>query len=179
MKLTETKISRKDIFSGRVFNIHVDTVRLPNDAVSTREVVEHYGGVGVLALDDDNNILMVQQFRYGAGDVFLEIPAGKLERGEDPAECGIRELREETGMNAGEYELLAKMYPTPAYCSECIYIYLARGLTPAAGGQNLDEGEFLQVKRIPSDKALEMCMNGEITDAKTLVAVFRYAREGL
>jgi len=175
MKLIEKKISREDIFSGRVFNIHVDTIRLPNDAISTREVVEHHGGVSILALDDDDNIMMVRQFRYGADDIFLEIPAGKLEFGEDPAQCGIRELREETGMNAAEYKFLAKMYPTPAYCSECIHIYLARGLTPAAGGQNLDDGEFLQVERVPFAEALRMCMNGEITDAKTLVAIFKYA----
>ena len=182
MKLIEKKISRKDIFRGRVFNIHVDTVRLPNNAIATREVVEHHGGVGILALDENDNILMVRQFRYGAGDVFLEIPAGKLERGEDPAGCGIRELREETGMNASEYTFLAKMYPTPAYCSECIHIYLARGLTPAAGGQNLDEGEFLQVERVPLAEALRMCTSGEITDAKTLVAIFKFAnstKEGL
>ena len=179
MNLIEKKISRKDIFSGRVFNIHVDTVRLPNDAVTTREVVEHHGGVAVLALDDEDNILMVRQFRYGAGHTFLEIPAGKLEQGEDPAECGIRELREETGMNAGEYKFFTKIYPTPAYCSECIYIYLARALTPAAGGQNLDAGEFLDVVRVPFNEAFEMCMNGKITDAKTLVGILKYAREAL
>jgi len=177
MNLTEKTLSRKDIFSGRVFNIHVDTVRLPNAATTTREVVEHHGGVAVLALDDEDHILMVRQFRYGAGDSFLELPAGKLERGEDPAKCGKRELREETGMDAAQYSYFTKLYPTPAYCSECIYIYLARGLTPAPGGQNLDAGEFLDVVRVPFDKALGMCMSGEITDAKTLVGILRYARE--
>jgi ADP-ribose pyrophosphatase len=171
--LTEETISRSDIYAGRVFTIHVDEVKLPDGTPATREVVEHNGGVAVLALDDSDHVLMVRQYRYGADRVMLELPAGKLEKGEDPAACGLRELREETGMSAGEYSLLAKMYPTPAYCSECISIYLAEDLTP--GEQHLDEGEFLSVERIPLSRAVEMCLSGEITDAKTLTGLLKYA----
>ncbi|MCL2068864.1 MAG: NUDIX hydrolase [Oscillospiraceae bacterium] len=175
MNSTEQTLSRKDIFKGRVFDVHVDDVLLQNSRRSTREVVEHNGGVAILAVDDADNIIMVRQFRYGVGESLLELPAGKLERGEDPAECGLRELREETGMEAGEYSLLARMYPTPAYCSECIYIYLARKLKPAPGGQNLDENEILEAVYIPLEKALAMCLSGEITDAKTLIGILKYA----
>ena len=175
MLLFEQQLSRATVFNGKVFDVHVDKVRLENNAEVNRELVEHHGGVAVLAIDDDDNLLMVRQFRYGAQQTLLELPAGKLEQGEDPADCGLRELMEETGMAAGEYRFFAKMYPTPAYCSECIHIYLAAALTP--GKQKLDDDEFLNVERVPFTKVLEMCENGEITDAKTLIGVLKYAAE--
>ena len=173
MELFEEQLSRETIYNGKVFNIHEDKVRLENNAEASRELVEHNGGVAVLAIDDDNNLFMVRQFRYGVQRVLLELPAGKLEKDEDPADCGLRELMEETGMIAGEYRFLAKIYSTPAYCSECISIYLATNLK--AGEQKLDVGEFLNVERVPFAKALEMCQNGEIEDAKTLIGILKYA----
>ena len=175
MELFEQQISRETVFNGRVFTVHVDKVRLENNAEASRELVEHHGGVAVLAIDDDDNLLMVRQFRYGAQQALLELPAGKLELGENPAECGLRELMEETGMSAGEYRFFAKMYPTPAYCSECIHIYLAAALKQ--GRQKLDADEFLNVERVPFSKAFEMCRSGEIVDAKTLIGVLKYAAE--
>ena len=173
MQLFEQQLLRETIYRGKVFNVYLDKVRLENNAEVGRELVEHHGGVAVLAVDNDDNVLMVRQFRYGAQEVLLELPAGKLELGEKPAECGLRELAEETGMIAGEYSFLAKLNPTPAYCSECIYIYLAKGLK--SGQQRLDADEFLNVERVPFSKALAMCLNGEITDAKTLIGILKYA----
>lgn len=171
MELIEKTLSTEEIFDGRVVNLRIDTVELPDGNIQKREVIKHPGGVGVIALDKDNNVLLVKQFRPGAKGVLTEIPAGKLEFGENPEECGKRELLEETGFIAEEFKHLAKFYVTPAYCEEVINIYFARGLIKKE--QSLDEGEFLSVEKIPFNELYDMVLSNEITDGKTVIAVLK------
>ena len=172
MNLEEKQLSFDYKFKGRIINLRQDTVMLPNGNTATREVVEHPGGVCVAALTDDNELLFVRQWRYPYMEETLEIPAGKRDRqDEDPLECGKRELREETGVTATKYIDLHPLYPTPGYINEVIYCYLATGLT--FGETDPDEDEFLDVLRIPLERAVEMVLSGEIKDAKTQIAVLK------
>lgn len=172
MNLEEKQLSFDYKFKGRIINLRQDTVMLPNGNTATREVVEHPGGVCVAALTDDNELLFVRQWRYPYMEETLEIPAGKRDRqDEDPLECGKRELREETGVTAAKYIDLHPLYPTPGYINEVIYCYLATGLT--FGETDPDEDEFLDVLRIPLERAVEMVLSGEIKDAKTQIAVLK------
>lgn len=171
MELTEKQVSSRQVFQGRILDVRVDTVTLPNGKEATREVVRHPGGVGVLALDEKNQILIVEQFRYAYGKLLEEIPAGKLERGEDPREAGIRELREETGASAGRFEPLGYIYPSPGYCDEVIWLYLARDLT--FGETDPDEDEFLNLRRVPFDRMVERVLSGQVPDSKTVAAVLK------
>ena len=141
MKLEETTVEKKYIYKGKIINLRCDDALLPNGKPCIREVVEHPGGVCIAALTDDNELMFVRQFRYPYMEVILELPAGKLERGEDPLESGKRELLEEIGCTADEYINLGKFYPTCGYVDEIIYLYLAKGLS--FGEQKLDEDEFL------------------------------------
>lgn len=171
MELTERFLSRKDIFHGHIVNLRVDTVALPNGETSTREVVDHPGGVAILALDQDNNVLAVTQYRYAFQKAMLEIPAGKLEYGEDPYQAGLRELKEETGAVPERYEPMGTLIPSPGCYGETLYLYLARDLHMEE--QHLDPDEFLNVERIPFGEMVRRCLSGEIDDAKTLVAVLK------
>lgn len=171
MDFTEKTISTHEIYNGRIIHVKEDTVMLPNGQKAGRELVEHNGGVGVIALDESRNVLLVSQYRKPYDEVVLEIPAGKLEADENPLEAGKRELREETGYTADTVTFLGKCYPTPGYCSEIIHLYLAEDLTWV--GQNLDPGEFVEVSKIPLSKLTDMVMNNEIYDAKTIVAVLK------
>ncbi len=174
MDMTEKMIERKTIFEGRIINVYNDTVVLPNGKHSTREVVEHHGGVCVAALTERNTLLFVRQFRYPYGKVLLELPAGKLEKGEEPLAAGLRELEEECGVAAEKVIPMGEVYPTVAYCTEIIHLYLAKGLKKTH--QHLDEGEFLSVEEIELSKAVELVMNGEIADSKTVALVLKTAR---
>ena len=171
MELTETRLNRKDIYQGKIFSVHVDTVRLPDGKTSVREVVEHGGGVAVLALDDDNNVLTVTQYRYVFATPLLELPAGKLDPGEDPRTGGLRELKEETGAVPDEFVSLGRILPSPGCYTEVLHLYLARGLRMEA--QHLDPGEFLNVEKIPFEELFRRCVDGEVTDAKTVTAVLK------
>lgn len=171
MKLFEKKLQSELKFDGRIIKVYNDTVMLENDKQASREVVRHTGGVCVVALTDDNQVLMVKQFRYPYNKVILEVPAGKLNYGEDPLECGIRELKEETGAIASEYISLGKMYPSPGFLDEIIHIYLAKDLTFEE--QNLDDDEFLEVYKIPLCELVDMIMKNEIDDAKTQIALLK------
>ena len=171
MELTEKTLSSETIFDGRILHVRRDTVLLPNGHQSTREVVDHPGGVGVLALDGQGRALLVSQFRYPYGQVLREIPAGKLEYGEDPAQAAVRELREETGAVAGSFQSLGELYPSPGYCGEIIRIYLARELS--FGDASPDEDEFLGLERVPFSQLVEQVLSGEIRDAKTIAAVLK------
>ena len=173
MELTEKTLSSERIFDGRILHIRRDTVLLPNGHTSTREVVDHPGGVGILALDSEGNALLVSQFRYPYRDELLEIPAGKREEGEEPIETARRELEEEIGFVADDISLLAIVYPTPAYTDEKLYVYLATGLHRTHA--HLDQGEFLRVKRMPLGDAIALADQGKITDSKTLVALYKTA----
>lgn len=171
MDLTEKPVKQDYIYKGKIVNLRIDDALLPNGTTAKREIVEHPGGVCVAALTDNNELMFVEQFRYPYFEVVLELPAGKLEYGEDPFEAGKRELREETGATASEYEDLGKLYPTPGYCGEIIHMYLAKNLS--FGEQDLDSDEFLEVKKIPLEKAFQMVMNNEIRDSKTQVGIVK------
>lgn len=171
MELYEKILNEEYAFKGKIINLRVDTVELPDGSVSDREVVEHNGGIGVIAVDDDFNTYLVRQWRAPYKKVMLEIPAGKRDGNEDPLEGGKRELKEEIGATAKEYTFLGELYPSPGYCGEIIYLYLARGLEFSS--QNLDEGEFLNVEKMSLTHLVEMIMNNEIGDSKTIAATLK------
>lgn len=169
--LTEKTLRRDEKFQGRILSVHVDEVLLPNGSTSTREVVEHVDGVAVLPLDERNNVLTVTQYRYVFGKTLLEIPAGKLDPGEDPVTGALRELKEETGAVPDTFLPLGRILPSPGCFSETLHLFLAKGLH--IEGQQLDPDEFLNVERIPFSEMVHRCLNGEIEDAKTVAAVLK------
>ena len=175
MDFTEKKVDETYCFRGRIINTRVDNIILPNGKPSMREVCEHPGGVGVLPIWDDGTVTLVRQFRYPFGETMLEIPAGKLDHGpdEDHYTCGVRELKEETGCTADEVIYLGCIYPSPGFCDEITHLYAARGLHQAE--VQLDEGEFLELIRMPSDELEQHIADGEVRDAKTVAAMY-YAR---
>lgn len=164
-RLKEELISTQEIFKGRIIKVQVDTVRLPDGNTAQREVVKHPGAVVVLPLTDKKEVVLVRQYRHATGEIMLELPAGKIDPGEEPLVCARRELEEETGYQAGEMKLLTSFYTSPGFCDELIYLFLARGL--ASGKACPDEGEFIDELTIPLDQAVRMVENGEIKDAKT------------
>ena len=169
--LTEKTLRREDIFSGKVVSLHVDTVALPNGATASREVVEHVHGVAVLPLDEHGNVLTVTQYRYVFQKPMLEIPAGKLDAGEDPMTGALRELKEETGAEPESLFPLGRIVLSPGCFGEVLHLFLARGLK--MGDQCLDEDEFLHVERVPFEEMVHRCLSGEIDDAKTVTAVLK------
>lgn len=171
MHLEEKTLESNLVYDGKIIKLYRDKARLENNSEVFREVIKHPGGVCVVPLTDKNEVIMVEQFRYPTGKVLTEIPAGKLEWGENHFDCGKRELKEETGCTAEKYDYLGCLLPTPAYDNEVIHMYLARNLSQSE--QKLDADEFLDVKKIPFNKAVEMVMNGEITDAKTQLALLK------
>jgi len=173
-QMIEKTVEEKLIFDGRVITVYHNKVLLSDGTTAMREIVAHPGGVCVAPLTDKGELLFVRQFRCPYEEILTELPAGKLEKGEDPLEAGIRELSEETGASADCVRSLGKLYPSPGYCGEIIHLYLATGLS--FGDQHPDDDEFLDVLRIPLDKAVDMVMNGELTDSKTQVAVLKIAR---
>lgn len=174
MNLIEKTLSQDVRFNGHILNLRVDDALLPNGNHATREVVEHPGGVCVAALTKEKELLFVRQFRYPYGEILLELPAGKLDRGgEDPLAAGKRELKEETGAVAARYRSLGKLYPSPGYCNEIIHLYLAEDLS--FGDASPDDDEFLEVIRLPLQDAVDRVLRGELTDAKTQVAVLKTA----
>lgn len=174
MKLTEKYVSGEEIYRGKIIHVERDTVELENGARALREVVRHPGGASVAVLTEKNELLFVRQFRYPYGEVILECPAGKLEPGEDPFEAVKREQHEETGTTGKQYISLGFLYPSPGYCDEVIHLYACRA--ESYGATDPDEDEFLEVERIPLEKAVDMVMNGQISDAKTQVLVLKTAR---
>lgn len=172
MNLTEKTIASEQIFSGKIITVKRDTALLPNGEQAFREVVMHPGGVCVAALTDKGEVLAVRQFRYPYSEVLLEIPAGKRDKsGEDPLECGKRELKEETGATAENYYPLGILYPSPGYCDEKIYMFAATNLS--YGECDPDDDEFLEVEKIPLEDFVDMILEGKITDAKTQAAVLK------
>ena len=159
MDLTERQLSRETIYEGKILHIYRDDVLLPNGRTSVREVADHPGGVAIVALDENDNVLTVKQYRYVFSRVLEEIPAGKLERGEDPDEAALRELREETGATPKRMTNLGKLLVSPGCYSEVLHLYLAEGLS--FGEQNPDEDEFLELYRTPFSDMLARVMRGE------------------
>lgn len=171
MDLCEKTIHEEKIFEGKIITLRKDRVLLPNGEEADREIVEHPGGVAIVALDEDENVYMVRQYRHPFKTILLEIPAGKLNYGEDPFTCGVRELEEETGLVAKTYDYLGSFMVSPGFCGEKIHIYLARDLSK--GAMHLDPDEFLEVEKRPLKELLDMIMNNEMEDAKTVLGILK------
>lgn len=170
MNLTEKKLSSRTVYDGKILKLTVDEVQLPDGNKSVRECVRHCGGAAVL-LVLGGKVALVKQHRYLYGKDIYEIPAGKLEAGEEPSTGASRECEEETGYRA-EMEKLLEIYPSPGYTDEVIHIFLAKNARYV--GQRTDEGEFLTCEFVPLEKVVEMIESGEICDAKTVTAVYKF-----
>ena len=166
-ELREIPFAKESIYEGKILHVEKWQVTCPNGHAAPREIVVHNGAAAVVPVYEDGTTLLVRQHRVSVDRVTLEIPAGKLDSAnEDPLECAIRELREETGLKAEKMTLLTSVLTTPGFCTEKIGIYLAQGLTE--GDMHLDEDEFLNVVRMPLSEAIDMIMRGEIRDGKTI-----------
>lgn len=161
-------INSQKVFSGRVFNVTVDTVR-EGELTYQREVVHHHGSAVILPVFDDGTVALVRQYRHPAVRYLLEAPAGTLDEGERPENGAARELQEELGLVAGRMEKLSEFFVSPGFCEEKMWVFLATELTE--GKQNLEEDEVLEVERLSMDEALEMITSNEIQDAKTIIAL--------
>ncbi len=171
--LIETFVRKKRIWKGRAVNFDVDTVRLPDGKLATREYMDHPGAVGVVPFLDMDTIVMVRQYRHPVYEVTLELPAGKLDPGESKLACVRRELAEETGYTAKTIRPLIDYWPTPAFANEVLHLYTAAGLK--AGKVHADEDEFIEAVHVPFKKALAMVLDGRIMDSKTVVAILACA----
>jgi ADP-ribose pyrophosphatase len=173
--LIEKFVSKKVVWSGRAVDFRVDTISLPSGKRATREYIDHPGAVGVIPFLDKDTVVMVRQYRHPVREVTLELPAGKLDEGESPLTCVKRELHEETGYTARKIRPLFNYWPTPAFANEVLHLYVAEGLK--AGKMHTDADEFLQCVTVPFRKALQMVMNGEIRDSKTIICLLACAVE--
>ena len=172
MNLEEKTISSECFYTGQVFKLRKDKTLLPDGKTANRDIIMHNGGVCVVPITDDKQILTVKQYRCPYGEIIEEIPAGKREsKDEDPLECGKRELLEETGTTAEHFLFLGELYPTPGYCDEIIYMYAAWGLS--FGEMQPDEDEFLAVQKTPLDILVDKVLKGEIKDSKTQAALLK------
>ena len=170
--LEEKGIASESLYRGAIIDVYRDTVRLPDGKQAFRELIRHNGAVCVVPLTEAGEVICVRQYRYAAGQVMLEIPAGKLDhKQEDRREAALRELREETGVRCETLTSLGAFYPAPAYSDELIDMYLAEGLS--YGDTDPDEDEFLDVVRVPLEEMVDMALRGELPDAKTQMAVLR------
>ncbi len=165
----ETVIKRETIYEGRIVNLYVETVQLPDGHTTQREIIRHGGAVAMVPLHEDGRVTLVRQYRLAAGRELLEVPAGTLEPGEDPLACAARELQEEAGLHPGSLTRLGGFFVAPGYSSEYIHVYLATELTPSS--RRGDEDEFLEVITVPLDEALALIEQEEIADAKTISAL--------
>lgn len=168
--LTETRVEGQLVYDGHFLKVQRDAVRLPDGKTATREYFRHPGAVVILPLFDDGTVLLERQFRYPLERVFLEFPAGKIDPGEDHLACARRELQEETGYTASDWQFVCTIHNAIAYSDEFLGIYLARGLT--AGERKLDDGEFLETFRAPLAEVLDWVRQGKITDVKTMIGAF-------
>lgn len=171
MELDEKMLKKEIVHHGKKFDFRSDEVLLPNGNTSRRDFVAHPGGVTIAALDENDELYFVRQFRYPYGRVILELPAGTLEKGEDPVDAGVRELREETGVVCSELHSLGEFYPSAGYSDEVIYLYYTRA--DRVENQSLDEDEFINTVKIPLKKAVRMVLDNEIKDGKTIAAVLK------
>jgi ADP-ribose pyrophosphatase len=167
-------LERRSVFDGRVVKLSVDRVRLPDGRLSELEMIRHPGAAAVVVLDDGGHVLLVRQYRYATSGWLLEIPAGKLDGGELPEACAVREVEEETGLRPAELTSLGWVWTTPGFTDEKIWLFLARDLTPSR--QALQTDEVLTVERVPLAQAVEMAASGELHDAKSVCALLRAAR---
>lgn len=165
----QKKISSQTVYEGNIFRMSKDEVEIKGNVYS-RDIIHHHGGVGVLVIKD-HRILFVKQYRYAIQKETLEIPAGKLEKGEDPYVCGLRELEEESGYTSKQLEPLCTMYSTPGFCTEKIYLYWTKSLLPVEHPRAMDEDEEIETCWIDIRKAWDMVCDGSIQDAKTIIAI--------
>ncbi|MDO5478608.1 MAG: NUDIX hydrolase [Clostridia bacterium] len=174
MELFEKEISRKYVFEGKIFKVRCDKVTLPDGKKADREIIEHSGGSGVLAVTEDDEILLVKQYRRPYDEITYEIPAGKLNPGENPKEAALRELSEETGYSAETLIDFGKIYPSPGYLSEIVYIFFAKNVKKT-GDAHTDEDEYLSLVKMPVDEAQRLIEEGRhFYDAKTIIAITKY-----
>ena len=171
--LIETFVSKKTVWRGRAVNFDVDTVRLPDGKLATREYMSHPGAVGVVPFLDRDSVVLVRQYRHPVGEVTLELPAGKLDAGESVMACVRRELAEETGYTASKIVPLIKYWPTPAFADEVLHLFVATGLKP--GAVNADDDEFIEAVTMPFKKAVELVRSGKIRDSKTVIGLLACA----
>ena len=171
MELWEKTVESETLFDGKIVTLKLDKAQLVNGRIARREVVEHPGGVAVLPLFDDGTVSIVRQFRYPFQAVVTELPAGKLEKGEDHRPAALRELEEEVGVTCGRLTYLGCLYLSPGYSTEVLHMYLARDLKE--GDSQPEDGEFLEAERVPFTRLLEQVMSGEIVDAKTVALVLK------
>ncbi len=170
MELYEKKINSKSIFSGKIIKLYLDDVMLPNKKIVTREKVSHPGAVGIVPVNKKKEIVLVEQFRYPVENTLLEIPAGKLDKGENPVDCASRELHEEIGAVGGKLIHLVSFYTSPGFSDEILYLYLAIDFERKEN--NLDEDEFLHVYELDLDNTVSLIKEGKIIDAKTIIGIF-------
>ena len=168
-KLKETQKSSEKIFSGKLIDLYLDHVELPNGKSSTREWINHPGAVCIIPILPDGNLCLIRQYRYGPRDEFIEIPAGKLDKGEDPLVCAKRELQEEIGYIARKLTFLTNIYPAIGFSNEKMWMYLAEDLQ--LSNQSLDQDEFLELLPLSLEKAIDLINQGKITDVKTIIGV--------
>ncbi|OIK09481.1 ADP-ribose pyrophosphatase [Bacillus sp. MUM 116] len=169
--LEEKTIHSEEIFSGKVVRLELQEVELPNGKKAKREIIKHPGAVAIIAITDENKIIMVEQYRKALERTIVEIPAGKLEKGEDPAECALRELEEETSYVCECLELLTSFYTSPGFADEIIHVYLAKGLSKKENSAELDEDEFVNIEELTLEEAIQYMKDQKIYDAKTIYAV--------
>ncbi|MEO2074330.1 MAG: NUDIX hydrolase [Bacillus sp. (in: firmicutes)] len=169
--LEEKTLHSEEIFSGKVISLHLQDVELPNGKQSKREIIKHPGAVAILAITDDQKIVMVEQFRKALERTIVEIPAGKLEKEEEPSLCARRELEEETGYECENLDLLTSFYTSPGFADEIVHVYLATGLTKKENSAALDEDEFVNLEELTLEEALRYVKEQKIYDAKTIYAV--------
>jgi ADP-ribose pyrophosphatase len=162
-------LASRRVFDGKVVSVRVDTVRLPDGNETLREVVEHSPSVVVVPIDAEDNVIMVRQYRYPAGEALLEAPAGGVEESEAPEECAQRELREETGYVARDLKSLGRFWASPGYCTEVMYAYVARDLDPSPLEPDADE--TIDIERVPVSRVARLIRQGEIQDAKSIAAL--------
>lgn len=171
MEFKEEMVSQETVYEGVIVNVRRDKARLMDGRITNREVVEHPGGVAVFAMDDQGRVALVRQYRYPMGEETLELPAGKLEPGEDPRDSGLRELAEETGLVPDTFEDMGCLYSSPGILAERIYLYFAKDLTQ--GPTHPDDGEFVETVWLPYQDLVDKARRGEIKDGKTLVGILK------
>lgn len=169
MIFEEKTMKSEKIYEGRVLSLRLDTVELPDQKYTKREIVDHPGAVAIVPITKDNKVILVKQFRKAVEEPLLEIPAGKLEHGEDPVSCAVRELKEETGFSCDKIQFLLEFYTSPGFSNEKMHLFLATGLTEGIAEPENDE--YIEVITLGLDELLDMVHNGEITDSKTIIGI--------
>ncbi|NMB08327.1 MAG: NUDIX hydrolase [Tissierellia bacterium] len=170
MNHEEKTMKSEKIYEGKMINLRVDTVELPDKKYSKREIVEHPGSVGIIAITDDGHLVLVKQFRKPVEKTLLEIPAGKIEINEEPKETALRELYEETGYRAEKIEYLFEFYTSPGFSNEKMYLFLATELIE--GNAEPEDDEYIEIEKIKLEDLIEMILKGEIVDSKTIIGIY-------